>query len=82
MNYDNDYLGVNNSQHPANEIEVDAEIVEGWKNLTEAYESGHEHVFKEKQIIILNDAYEILYCLESVESGLANRMRLLINKLK
>ena len=28
MNYDDDYLGVNNSQHPANEIEVDYENVE------------------------------------------------------
>ena len=82
MDYDDDDLGVNNSQHPANEIEVDAEIVEFWQNLSEAYESGHEHFFYALQQDVLQQANDILYALESVESGLANRMRLLINKLK
>ena len=66
-----------------NQIEVnEPEVVETWNNLSEAYESGHEHVFKDKQNRILNDANILLYCLESVESGLAGKMRLLIEKLK
>ena len=48
MNYDNDYLGANNPIHPANEIEVNAEVVETWNNLSEAYESGYEDVFFDK----------------------------------
>jgi hypothetical protein len=71
-----------NPNAPWNQIEVEAELVEGWKNLTEAYESGYAHVFSEMQKDILQDANDILYCLESVESGLDNRMRKLIEKLK
>jgi hypothetical protein len=72
-----------NPKAPWNQIEVnEPEIVEGWANLTEAYISGHAHVFVDTQKDILQDANEILYCLESVESGLAGRMRKLIEKLK
>ena len=71
-----------NPDAPWNQIEVHSQRVIGWDNLTEAYESGHEHVFIEMQQDILKDANDILYCLESVESGLAGKMRLLIEKLK
>lgn len=42
MNYDHDYLGVGNSQHPANQ--PDAEPIEEEKELTirEALETGYE----------------------------------------
>ena len=72
-----------NPNAPWNQIEVnEPEVVETWKNLTEAYISGHAHVFGDTQKDILKDANDILYCLESVESGLAGKMRLLIEKLK
>lgn len=81
-NYDEDYLGTNNSMHPANEIEVDAEIVETYNNLTEAYESGHVDVFEELQKEILQEANDILYALISVESGLCGKLTRLIEKLQ
>lgn len=72
-----------NPDAPWNQIEVnEPEVVETWKNLTEAYQSGHAHVFGDTQKDILKDANDILYCLEIVESGLQGRMRLLIEKLK
>ena len=78
-----DTFNEHNPDAPWNQIEVnEPEVVETWKNLTEAYESGYAHVFVEKQKDILKDANDILYCLESVESGLAGKMRLLIEKLK
>jgi hypothetical protein len=81
-NYDNNVLGVGNSQHPANQQEIEAEPVYNWNNLTEAYDSGHEHVFKEKQDEIIKEAEDILYVLISIESGLCGRLTELINKLK
>jgi hypothetical protein len=81
-NYDHDVLGVGNSQHPANQKEVEAEPVHTWNNLTEAYDSGHEHVFKEMQIKILVEANILLYALESVESGLTGKLKSIIEKLK
>jgi hypothetical protein len=68
--------------HPANEIEVDAEIVETIINLTEAYDNGYVEVFNEMQRNIIEEANHILYCLESVDSGLAGKVRRLIEKLK
>lgn len=82
MNYDDDYLGVNNSMHPANEIDVDAEIVETYNNLTEAYESGHVDAFEAMQRLLLQEANDILYALESVESGLVGKVKRLIEKLQ
>ena len=78
-----DTFNEHNPDAPWNQIEVnEPEVVETWKNLTEAYISGHAHVFGDTQKDILKDANDILYCLESVESGLAGKMRLLIEKLK
>lgn len=46
MNYDHDYLGVGNSQHPANQPEIYSEEE---KDLTigEALETGHDHLLYE-----------------------------------
>ena len=82
MNYDDDYLGVNNPIHPANETEVNAVLVETWNNLTEAYESGHEGVFFDKLKEIQDELEGLLYALESVESGLCGKIRSLIEKLQ
>ena len=81
MNYDDDYLGVNNPIHPANETEVNAEVSETWNNLTEAYESGYEDVFFYKLKEIQDEFKDLLYALESVESGLCGKVRSLIEKL-
>ena len=80
MNYDDDYLGVTNPIHPANETEVNAEIVETWNNLTEAYESGYEDVFFDKLKEIQDEFKDLLYALESVESGLCGKVRSLMQK--
>ena len=80
MNYDNDYLGVNNPIHPANETEVNAEVAETWNNLTEAYESGCEDVFFDKLKEIQDEFKDLLYALESVESGLCGKVRSLMQK--
>jgi hypothetical protein len=83
MNYDDDYLGVNNSMHPANEIEVnDPEIIQGYENFSQAYESGHvDEIFK-----IINEAREeiddLLYCLIVVESGLTGKAKRIKELLK
>ena len=80
MNYDDDYLGVTNPIHPANETEVNAEVVETWNNLTEAYESGYEDVFFDKLKEIQDEFKDLLYALESVESGLRGKVRSLMQK--
>ena len=80
MIYDNAHLGVENSQHPANETEVNAEVVETWNNLTEAYESGYEDVFFYKLKEIQDELKDLLYALESVESGLCGKVRSLMQK--
>ena len=80
MNYDDDYLGVYNQFHPANETEVNAEVAETWNNLTEAYESGHEDVFFDKLKEIQDEFKDLLYALESVESGLCGKVRSLMQK--
>lgn len=46
MDYDNDYLGVGNSQHPANEPDIDSEE-EKELTIREAYETGHEDLILE-----------------------------------
>jgi hypothetical protein len=69
-NYEDDYLGVYNSMHPANEIEVEAEEVEVISNITEAFESGDVDVFEEMQSKAVQKQKDLIYALESVDSGL------------
>ena len=80
MNYDDDYLGVTSPIHPANKTEVNADVVETWNNLTEAYESGYEDVFFDKLKEIQDELKDLLYALESVESGLCGKVRSLMQK--
>ena len=82
MNYDDDYLGVNNSMHPANEIEVDAEIVETYNNLTEAYESGHVDAFEEIKSKAIQKQKDLIYALESVDSGLVGMGKEILKLIK
>jgi hypothetical protein len=72
-----------NPDAPWNQIEVnDPEIIQGYENFSQAYESGHiDEIFK-----IINEAREeideLLYCLESVESGLTGKARNIKELLK
>ena len=72
-----------NPDAPWNKIEVkDPEIIQGYENFSQAYESGHvDEIFK-----IINEARKeidkLLYCLESVESGLAGKARYIKELLK
>lgn len=74
-----DTYNEHNQNAPWNEIEVDAEIVESWNNLTEAYESGHEHVFIEMQIKAVQKQKDLIHALESVDSGLTGMAKEILN---
>jgi len=77
-----DTYNEHNPDHPANQIEVEAEIETGFKNLTEAFESADEDIFKEKQTECLDMAQEIYDVLKSIDSGLVGKMQKLIDNLK
>jgi hypothetical protein len=72
-----------NPDAPWNQIEVNGpEVIQGYDNFSQAYESGHvDEIFK-----IINEARklidELVYCLESVESGLAGKARHIKELLK
>ncbi len=82
MNYDEYKEGLFDENSPINQKEIEAELVYNWNNLTEAYDSGHEHVFKEMQTELLQDCNLLRYALESVDSGLVGRLNKIIEKLK
>jgi hypothetical protein len=70
------------STSPINQIEVEAEIVKGWDNLTEAYYSGHEYAFKDIQNDILRELDILLEIAKLNGSGTKSRIEDLINKCK
>jgi len=70
------------STSPINRIEVEAEIVNGWDNLTEAYYSGHEEAFYNLQIEILKELDILLEIAKLNASGTKSRIEDLINKCK
>jgi len=67
---------------PINQIEVEAEIVNGWDNLTDAYYSGHVHAFYDVQIEILKELDILLEIAKLNASGTKSRIEDLINKCK
>ena len=70
------------STSPINQIEVDAEIVKGYDTLSQAYYSGHEEAFQDKQIEILHELNVILEVSKAINSGMVSRIERLINKCK
>lgn len=74
--------GMFDENSPINQKEVDAEPVHTWNNLTEAYDSGHEHIFKEMQTELLQDCNLLRYAMESVDSGLIGLLNKIIEKLE
>jgi len=81
MNYDDDYLGVYNSMHPANEIEVEAEEVEVISNLTEAYECGIELEFILIQKDLQRELDKVLEVLKATEHGMYRKVKEIRSKL-
>jgi hypothetical protein len=71
-----------NPESPINKIEVEAEIVNGWDNLTDAYYSGHVHAFYDVQIEILKELDILLEIAKLNASGTKSRIEDLINKCK
>ena len=69
------------STSPINQIETDAEIVNAWDNLTDAYNSGHEHVFHKKRNEIVNDLWVVLLVLKATDHGMKNRVLNIIEKM-
>ena len=82
MNLDDYKNGLFDSNSPINQIETDAEIVTGWDNLTESFESGHEYAFQYVQREILRELDILLEIAKLNGSGTKNRIEDLINKCK
>ena len=68
------------STSPINKIEVETSPL--WANLTEAYYSGHEEAFQDKQIEILHELNVILETSKAINFGMVSRIERLINKCK
>lgn len=82
MNLDDYKNGLFDSASPINQIETQAEIVTGWDNLTQAYYSGHEEAFRDKQLEILHELEVILEVSKAINFGMVSRIERLINKCK
>lgn len=82
MNLDDYKNGLFDLNSPINQIETEAETVTGWNNLTEAYYSGHEEAFQDKQIEILHELNVILETSKAIDFGMVSRIERLINKCK
>lgn len=82
MNLDDYKTGQFDSQSPINQIETDAEIVNGYDTLSQAYFSGHEEAFYNLQIDILKELDILLEIAKLNGSGTKSRIEDLINKCK
>ena len=82
MNLDDYKNGLFDSNSPINQIETDAEIVNGYDTLSQAYYSGHEEAFSNLQIDILKELDILLEIAKLNASGTKSRIEDLINKCK
>ena len=82
MNLDDYKNGLFDSASPINQIETDAEIVNGYDTLSQAYYSGHEESFYNLQIEILKELDILLEIAKLNASGTKSRIEDLINKCK
>lgn len=82
MNLDDYKNGLFDSASPINQIETEAEIVNGYNTLSQAYYSGHEEAFKHIQSDILRELDILLEIAKLNGSGTKNRIEDLINKCK
>ena len=82
MNLDDYKNGLFDSNSPINQIETEAEIVNGYDTLSQAYYSGHEYAFKDIQSDILRELDILLEIAKLNASGTKSRIEDLINKCK
>lgn len=82
MNLDDYKNGLFDSNSPINQIETQAEIVTGYDTLSQAYYSGHEEAFQNKQLEILHELEVILEVSKAINFGMVSRIERLINKCK
>ena len=82
MNLDDYKNGLFDSNSPINQIETEAETVTGYDTLSQAYYSGHEETFQDKQIEILHELEVILEVSKAINLGITSRIERLINKCK
>ena len=82
MNLDDYKNGLFDSESPINQIETEAEIVNGYDTLSQAYFSGHEYAFKDIQSDILRELDILLEIAKLNGSGTKSRIEDLINKCK
>ena len=82
MNLDDYKNGLFDSNSPINQIETDAEIVNSYDTLSQAYYSGYEEAFQDKQIEILHELEVILEVSKAINLGITSRIERLINKCK
>ena len=82
MNYDDYKNGQFNPESPINQIETDFELLRGFDNLTEAFESGHIDAFKEIQSELLKELEMVYYALKSTDNAMQFRVLDIIEKTK
>lgn len=82
MNLDDYKNGLFDSNSPINQIETESETVTGYDTLSQAYYSGHEEAFQDKQIEILHELEVILEVSKAINLGITSRIERLINKCK
>lgn len=82
MNLDDYKNGLFDSNSPINQIETQAEIVTGYDTLSQAYYSGHEEAFQDKQLEILHELEVILEVSKALNFGMVSRIERLIEKCK
>jgi hypothetical protein len=82
MNLDDYKTGQFDSASPINQIETDFELLRGFDNLTEAFESGHIGAFKEIQSELLKELEMVYYALKSTDNAMQFRILDIIEKTK
>jgi hypothetical protein len=80
-NYGDYKTGLHDSDSPMNRETFKDEFTPKWNDLSEAYESGHEHVFHEKRNEIIDDLWVVFEVLKATDHGMRNRVLSIIEKM-
>ncbi len=81
FNYDDYKTGLHDSDSPMNRETFKDEFIPHWDNLSEAYESGHEHVFHEKRNEIIDELWKVHEVLKVTGHGMKGRIEAIIEKM-
>jgi len=79
-NYDDYKTGLHDSDSPMNR-ETFSQEQPTWNNLSDAYDSGFEHVFHDKRIEIIEDLGILYEVLKATDNGLKGRVLKIIEKM-